>query len=237
MRWFLDVVFLALSAGRYWVLGGIAAVVILVIALFAFGVFGGDEEVTPTPTPTPASTPAPTRTSAPTASPTPPPTATSVPTATPVPAPTATPRIIPTPTATPEPTPAPPSDIEVPIYLERASNVGSLEFVLLYEPAVLQVSKIEQGALASNALIESSSDSPGRVWTGMIDVNGMNGDGPVAVITFTIVGDMESASSLTLQNVTAHDATTLLDIITEASAGNFSVEDYALTAPSLEFLP
>jgi hypothetical protein len=125
----------------------------------------------------------------------------------------------------------------VPIYLERASNVGSLEFVLLYEPAVLQVSKIEQGALASNALIESSSDSPGRVWTGMIDVNGMNGDGPVAVITFTIVGDMESASSLTLQNVTAHDATTLLDIITEASAGNFSVEDYALTAPSLEFLP
>jgi hypothetical protein len=72
---------------------------------------------------------------------------------------------------------------------------------------------------------------------GMIDVNGMNGDGPVAVITFTIVGDMESASSLTLQNVTAHDATTLLDIITEASAGNFSVEDYALTAPSLEFLP
>jgi hypothetical protein len=125
----------------------------------------------------------------------------------------------------------------VPIYLERAINVGSLEFVLLYEPAVLRVSQIEGGALASNALIESSDGSPGRVWVGMIDVNGMSGDGPVAVITFTIVGDQESASPLTLQSVSAHDATTLLDFITEASAGGFAVKGHVLAAPSLTFLP
>ena len=238
MKWFLDISFLALSASKYWVLGGLAAVVILVGALFVFGVFGGDDEVTPDPTPTPAPTLAPTKKPAPTALPTAAPTATPAPTAPPAtPLPTATPLIVATPVATLEPTPAPPTDIVVPINLERASNVGSLEFVLLFEPAVLRVSKIEGGALASNALIESSDGSPGRVWVGMIDVNGMSGDGPVAVITFTIVGDRESASSLTLQNVVAHDATTLLDILTEASVGNFSVGDYALTAPTLEFLP
>ena len=236
MKWFLDVAFLALSAGRYWVLGGIAAMVILVGALFAFGVFGGGDDDTPPPTPTPAPTRAPTKTPAPTALPT-----TVAPTATPAPTatalPTATPRIIPTPTFTPEPTAAPPSDIVVPVSLERASNVGSLEFVLLYDPAVLRVSKIEPGDLAGNALIEFSGGSPGRVWAGMIDVNGMNGDGAVALITFDIVGESGSTSPLTLQNVSANDATTLLDLLIEVSAGSFAVEDLALTTPTLGFLP
>ena len=235
MKWFLDVAFLALSAGRYWVLGGIAAVVILVGALFAFGVFGGGDDDTPIPTPTSVPTRVPTQRPAPTARPTLAPTATPVPTATPLP--TATPRIIPTPTFTPEPTAAPPSDIVVPVYLERASNVGSLEFVLLYEPAVLRVSKIEPGDLASNALIEFSGGSPGRVWAGMIDADGMDGDDPVALIIFDIVGDTGSTSPLTLQNVSAHDATTLLDILTEVSAGSFAGEDLALTTPTLGFLP
>jgi hypothetical protein len=112
-----------------------------------------------------------------------------------------------------------------------------LEFVLLYEPAVLRVANIEPGTLAGNALIETSDGSPGQVWAGMIDVNGISGDGPVAVITFDIVGDSGSTSPLTLQNVAAHDATTLLDILTEISAGSFAVDGQALTAPTLEFLP
>ena len=115
--------------------------------------------------------------------------------------------------------------------------MGSLEFVLVFDPAVLQVSKAEGASVASNALIESSSGSSGRVWVGLIDVGGMNGDGPVAVITFDIVGDRESTSALTLQNVSAYDATTLLDIVTEVSAGSFVVKDHALAAPTLVFLP
>ncbi len=238
MKWFLDISFLALSASKYWVLGGLAAVVILVGALFVFGVFGGDDEVTPDPTPTPAPTLAPTKKPAPTALPTAAPMATPAPTAPPAtPLPTATPLIVATPVATLEPTPAPPTDIVMPIYLEQANNVGSLEFLLLYEPAVLRVAKIEPGALAGSALIETSDGSPGQVWAGMIDVNGMNGDGPVAVITFEIVGASGSTSPLTLQDVAAHDATTLLDILTEVSAGSFAVDDQALTAPTLAFLP
>jgi hypothetical protein len=243
MKWFLDISFLALSASKYWVLGGIAAVVILVGALFVFGVFGGDDDTTPVPTPTPVSTPAPTQKPAPTALPTVAPTATPVPTATPkptpppTPLPTVTPMVVATPIATLEPTPAPPTDIVVPIYLERANNVGSLEFVLLYEPAVLRLAKIEPGALAGNALIETSDGSPGQVWAGMIDVDGMNGDGTVAVITFDIVGASGSTSPLTLQNVAAYDATTLLDILAEVSVGSFAVDDQALAAPILAFLP
>ena len=235
MRWFLDVAYLGIGASYKWLLGMAVIIGITVGALFAAGVLGGgDEPGTPGPSLTSVSTPTPTP--MPTPTPTVQPTPTPVPTATPTP--TAVPVLTPpTPTATPEPTIAPAKEIAVPIFLEGAANVGSLEFVLIYEPTVLTLTKVEQGALASNALLESSAGTPGLVWAAMIDANGMSGDGPAAVVTFSVIGNGESSTALTLENVVAHDATTLLDIITRSAPGSFTVKDRSLTPPSLGFLP
>ena len=237
MRWFLDVAYLGIGASYKWLLGVAVIIGVTVSALFAAGVLGGGDQsgppgpglvsvATPTTSPMPTSTPTPTV--AP--SPTPVPTVQPTPTAVPVLAP-------PTPTATPEPTVAPAKQIAVPIFLEGAANVGSLEFVLIYESTVLAINKVEQGALASNALLEISTATPGLLWAGMIDANGMSGDGPAAVITFDVIGNGESSTALTLENVVAHDATSLLDIITRSLPGSFTVSDSSLTAPSLGFLP
>ena len=249
MKWFLDVIYIAVATSYKWLLGLIAVVGILIGALFAAGVLGGGDsglsgpnfasvptpEVTPTPTPAPTPitatnpTPTPTLTPAPTLTPT----ATVAPTATTLPPPPPTP----TPTNTPAPTIALPREIEVPVLLQGAAGVGSLEFVLLYEPTVLEVTGVKTSALATTALLESSIRTPGSLWAGIIDANGISGDGPVAVITFAIVGDSESNTALTLDNVAAYDALLLLDIITQASTGSFAVKDHSLTAPSLGFLP
>ena len=230
MKWFLDVAYIALIASYKWLLGAMVLAGIAIGALFAAGVLGGGDDssrqvIIATPVPTPAPTPTPTLVPSPT----------PVPTLVP-PTPTAVPALIPTPTATPAPTPVRSKEIEVPIYLEGADNLGSLEFVLVFEPTVLKVTRVKTGSLANGALLDSSTRTPGLVWAGMIDADGISGDGPAAVITFTIVGDDDSSTPLTLENVVAYDATTLLDIVTRALGGNFVVKDRSLTAPTLDFL-
>ena len=234
MKWFLDVAYIAISASYKWLLGAMVLAGISIGALFAAGVLGGgDDSGLPVIVATPLPTPAPTR------APTPTPTLAPSPTPVPTPVPP-TPTLVPVPvqaaTATPAPTPMLPKEIDVSVYVEGADNLGSLEFVLVFEPTVLEVTRVKAGSLANGALLDSSTRTPGLVWTGMIDANGISGDGPAAVITFAIVGDDESSTSLTLENVVAYDAITLLDMVTRVSVGNFQVKDRSLTAPTLEFL-
>ena len=123
----------------------------------------------------------------------------------------------------------------MPVYLAGANNVGSLEFVLVYEPAVLKIANVEPGPMARNALVEFGARTSGRLWAGLIDTDGLHGDGPVAIVSFDVVGQQPTSSALRLENVLAYDATSLLDILTEASAGTFVVEGQVITAPALTF--
>ena len=98
-------------------------------------------------------------------------------------------------------------------------------------------SGVDDASIPSDALLDSSIRTPGLVWAGIIDANGISGDGSAAIITFAVVGEAGSSTPLTLDSVVAYDASTLLDIITSASSGNFIVNDRSVTAPSLSFLP
>ncbi len=235
MKWFLDIAYIAIVASYKWILIGVAVIGILVGALFAAGVLGGGDDEDDAG-PAAFSTPVP----LPTVTPSPVPTVTPIPTTEPTTAPTATAVPVVVPTA-PPPTPTPvavlPTEISVPINLVGADNLGSLEFVLAYEPDVLEVIDVQPGPLAEQALLEFSTATPGILWAGMIDSDGISGDGPAAIVTFRVIEGGGSSSRLGLQNVVAYDATSLLDIIVEASAGSFSTADGALSPPSLTFGP
>ena len=240
MKWFLDVSYLALSASYKWLIGAMVIAGVVVGALFASGVIGGGEDsverapvAAPIPTPAPVATPTPTPTATP--MPTLAPSPTAEPTA--VPTPTTAPLLLPTQTPTPAPTAVLAKEVKIPVLLEGAANIGSLEFVLSYEPTALEVTGVEKGSMANNALLDSSIRTPGLVWVGMIDANGISGDGPAAIITFAVVGEAESSTALTLDSVLAYDASTLLDILTSSSSGHFIMKDRSFTAPSLSFLP
>ena len=137
--------------------------------------------------------------------------------------------------APPSPTSAAPASVDVPVHMTGAANVGSLEFVLVYDPEVLQVSSVAPGILANAAVIGSNTLTPGRVWVGIADARGIDGGGAVATVTFDIVGLQQGRSALTLEEVVAHDATSLLDILSDATAGEYTIEGHNVTGPTLVF--
>ena len=127
-------------------------------------------------------------------------------------------------------------DLQVPIEVAGASNVGSIGVELIYDPDVLEATSVEAGELASSAMLESNILIAGRVLIGIVDSSGISGDGPVATVTFNIV-DGTGTSDLTLQNIEAADADTLVDILTTTSEGNVIAASRSVEAPLITFNP
>ena len=224
MRVWVDLGLLALADHWKVVLGGVSILVVVVVGTLLFGVLGSDTaaaDLTPTTSVQP----------------------TAVPDAVSTPVPTPVAKVAPTPLPKADPTSSRKlidpiillTNVNVPIHLTGAENIGSLEFVLTYDPSVLEVSGVEAGGLAQSALFDFGTRSPGRLWAGLIDSEGINGDGPIAVVSFKVVGPGASTSLLALENITTYDASSLLDILTNATSGSFTVDGRALTAPTLAF--
>jgi len=224
MRVWVDLGLLALADHWKVALGGVTILVVVVVGTLLFGVLGSDTaaaDLTPTTSVQP----------------------TAVPDAVSTPVPTPVAKVAPTPLPKADPTSSRKmidpivllTNVNVPIHLTGAENIGSLEFVLTYDPSVLEVSGVEAGGLAQSALFDFGTRSPGRLWAGLIDSEGINGDGPIAVVSFKVVGPGASTSLLALENITTYDASSLLDILTNATSGSFTVDGRALTAPTLAF--
>ena len=213
MRWMLEVAYIGLATSWKWLLGSTAVVAALVGILFGVGVLGGGGGESGRIDITPLAT-----------SPTPTPAAGPSPT-----------QVV-TPTTTPQPTVAPAAKfISVPILVTRANNVGSLEFVLVYDPAKLELAQVERGLLSGDALIDSSSPRPGRLWAGIIDINGMDGSGPVAVVKFKVRDNVGGTMPLSLESIYAYDANTLVDILTTTTPGEFSGAGLTPLSPIVTF--
>ena len=67
------------------------------------------------------------------------------------------------------------------------------------------------------------------------DAKGIDGSGDVAIVTFDIVGQQQDDSALTLEQVAAHDATSLVDILSDATAGEYTIKGQNVTGPALAF--
>jgi len=221
MRWMLEVAYIGILSSWRWLLGSAAVVGALVGLLLAVGVLGGGSDGSGAALPSAI------------ASPTPAPAASTNPTAVPQPTPTIAPTTL-APTLAPAVAPAP-EFISVPILATRANNVGSLEFVLVYDSAKLELEQVERGLLSGDALIDFSTPSPGRLWTGIIDLSGIDGSGPVAVVRFKIRDNVGGNMPFTLENVAAFDANTLVDIITGATPGEFTVSGVTPLSPIVTF--
>ena len=228
MRWILEVAYIGITTSWKWLLGSTAVVAALVGILFGVGVLGGGGEAGTTDYTPLAASPSPTPT------PTPTPAAAASPTPTPAAGPSPT-QVV-TPTATPQPIVAPAAKfISVPILATRANNVGSLEFVLVYDPAKLELAQVERGLLSGDALIDSSSPGPGRLWAGIIDINGMDGSGPVAVVKFKVRDNVGGTMPLSLESISAYDANTLVDILTTTTPGEFTGAALTPLSPIVTF--
>jgi len=123
-------------------------------------------------------------------------------------------------------------EVEVPINLENASNVGSLQIEISYDASVLQATQVEAEELGKNAMIESNLDNPGIVIIGIVDSSGINGSGSVVSISFDVL-EKDASSSVTIKNAAAHDVNTLVDLPTSLTQGSFAAGD--VSAPTISF--
>ena len=212
MRWILEVAYIGIATSWKWLLGSTAVVAALVGILFGVGVLGGGGEAGTTDNTPLATSP------------------------TPTPAASPSPTQVVTPTVTPQPTVAPAAKfISVPVLATRANNVGSLEFVLVYDPAKLELAQVERGLLSGDALIDYSSPGPGRLWAGIIDINGLDGSGPVAVVKFKVRDNVGGTMPLSLESISAYDANTLVDILTTTTPGEFTGAALTPLSPIVTF--
>jgi len=103
-------------------------------------------------------------------------------------------------------TATPNSTIQVPIRLNNAGNIGSMNFVLTYNPLVLRVNKVDSGSLLTGALFTPNYQSPPEVRCGVATSGGVSGSGTMAYIEFQVIGAAGSSSPLTFSELSTGDA-------------------------------
>jgi len=128
-----------------------------------------------------------------------------------------------TPSATPAPSPdlkatdaslvaeertiSPGGKTTVPIRLDKADRLGSLNFSLRYDSSVLKVNKADSGDLAGGTLFQANIRDAGIIRFGIVaqGTAGITGDGPVAHVEFTALGARGAQSQLSLGDLLATD--------------------------------
>ncbi len=115
-------------------------------------------------------------------------------------------------------------EVEIPVTLAAAKNLGALELVLTYDPAVLEAKSADRGALlSSNSLVEYFVNPNGRLAVTLVSQDGVTGDGAVVAAHFLVKGQAGQKSALGLENVRAWEGKTRLDFLVSTTAGEFTV--------------
>lgn len=125
--------------------------------------------------------------------------------------------------------------LRVPIEVKQAENIGSLMIQLSYDPDVMSALEVKSSQLTTNSMIEYNTEIPGLVLVGIVDAEGINGDGAIAEISFDIIQNTETTLIL-IDQLEAYDVETLIDVQFITNHGIYSFEDDTLVIPTLEAL-
>ncbi len=114
--------------------------------------------------------------------------------------------------------------VTIPIVASGAVNVGTMEFIVTYDPAVLTVISVETGTL-SGGVLSTNMTNPGSLPIVLIDGQGFSGTGQIAVLSCIVTGPPGSSTSLSLSEAAARDILTDGEIPVTTSDGAFTVEN------------
>jgi len=112
-------------------------------------------------------------------------------------------------------------EAEVSVMIEDATNVGSIDLTILYDPSILEISKVEKGTLVKG-ILSSNTENEGIIVIGIADSNGINGDGEIAKLTFNVLAN--GTTPITIQNAKAYDVDSHADIEVTVENGNFEAK-------------
>ena len=96
--------------------------------------------------------------------------------------------------------------IGVPVNVSSTENIGAMDILLSYDPAVVTATGVASGTLISDTdLIANYTGTSGIVNVSVASLYGINGTGSIAVIQFYVKGCDDATSPLTLSRVEAYD--------------------------------
>jgi len=119
---------------------------------------------------------------------------------------------------------SPDSTVQVPITVEGAKDVGSVDITLKYDPSVLKAVSVETADLGKNAIMESNLANPGQVNIALVDASGINGEGEIAIISFSVLGETGTSSPMSLLKASVYDLS-LVEQQTTISNGVLTVAE------------
>jgi hypothetical protein len=123
-------------------------------------------------------------------------------------------------------------EVSIPISIDDANNIGSLQIELSYDAVVLHATKVEAEELGKNALIEFNLDNPGLIIIGIVDSSGIRGSGSLVSVSFDVV-QKDAQSPIAIEGAKAHDVDTLVDLPMNLTEGGFAAGK--VSAPSISF--
>lgn len=124
-------------------------------------------------------------------------------------------------------------EVEIPIVVQGAPGLGAMHVELVYDPSILEAQAVDKGALlGDNALLDFNDAEPGRLIIGLVTLDSVEGDGPLLVSRFNVIGDSGQRSPLGLENVRAWEGgESRLDILVTTEAGELIVVSSGLPLP------
>jgi hypothetical protein len=122
------------------------------------------------------------------------------------------------------------SIIDVPISVDNAKDLGSMDIIVSYDPSVISIVSVDKGTL-NKGMISANTETTGMVSIGIVDAGGINGNGAVAVMKINITGSEGAASPLHIEQVLAYDVKTHVDIQTTTNSGTVTVKKTGPGAP------
>ena len=115
------------------------------------------------------------------------------------------------------------STVRIPVSLCNADRLGDLNVTINYDPAVLQATSFQRGALLGNALFDANLVPQGTIRLGMADTEGLSGDGYLAYLDLNVIGAPGSRTVLWGEVTTAHRVTDDAAVALSVRNGLFTV--------------
>jgi hypothetical protein len=83
---------------------------------------------------------------------------------------------------------------------------------------------VETAELSKNAIMESNIEDPGQINIALAGASGINGDGEIAIISFSVLGEAGTSSPLSLIEASVYDLE-LVEQQTTTRNGLFTAEE------------
>ena len=93
--------------------------------------------------------------------------------------------------------------VTVPLAVADAQDLGGVDLVVAYDPAVLRFESAAPGSLAGRARVSANEIGQGRVAIAVASPGSLTGSGPIVTLTFTAIGPAGARSAVAIEAVRA----------------------------------